>query len=228
MLLHCEEGMAGASAGSLSAPGWLRAETLDTVTDLNEMSLALLAEQAAVRSPQPGGLRPVADVWQRLDATARRRAAACPYLLLDAGFANPRPWQALGGGQPKGQIAEAREMAYTGFFSVPGALDVARLILTYAWHLARTEPAAARLLLGMPAPCANTLAHCTLRQMYELAGRQLEWLKPRWSGRPAVWLELLQAAAAGEGEALERARLHGLTLLAAEVRQAPAERSVRF
>jgi hypothetical protein len=40
-----------------------------------------------------------------------------------------------------------------------------------------------------------------------------------------VWRELLLAAAAGEVPALERARLHGLTLLAAEARGSLPARS---
>jgi hypothetical protein len=36
-----------------------------------------------------------------------------------------------------------------------------------------------------------------------------------------VWRELLLAAASGEAPVLERARLHGLTLLAADARGSP-------
>jgi hypothetical protein len=48
-----------------------------------------------------------------------------------------------------------------------------------------------------------------------------DWLRPRWPARVQVWRELLLAAVSGEVAALERARLWGLTLLAAEVRLAP-------
>lgn len=224
MLLRCEVG-ADAAEGALSACGWLGAETLESVAELNELSLALLAEQAAARAPQPGAaLAQLAELWRHLDTAARRRAAACPYLLLDAGFADQRRWQAAGAGQ----VADAREPAYTAFFTVPGALEAARLVFTYAWHLARTQPAAARLLLGMPAQCVADMGRCSLRQMYALAERHPEWLRPRWLTRPELWQELLAAAAGGEVAALERARLHGLTLLAAEVRLMPPDGSVRF
>jgi len=108
--------------------------------------------------------------------------------------------------------------AYGAFFTVPAATEVARLVFMYAWHLAGSQSAAARLLLGMPAPSAALIARCTLRQIQSLADSHLEWLKPRWPARVQVWRELLAAAAAGEGPALERARLRGLTLLAAEAR----------
>ena len=46
MLLHCErEG--GASDEAALAAGWLRADTLDSLIELNELSLALLVEQSA-------------------------------------------------------------------------------------------------------------------------------------------------------------------------------------
>ena len=54
----------------------------------------------------------------------------------------------------------------------------------------------------------------------------MHWLRPRWAGRVAFWRDLLQAALANEGLALERARLHGIQLLAAELRtlERPATR----
>ncbi|MBV8445548.1 MAG: hypothetical protein JOZ92_06495, partial [Candidatus Dormibacteraeota bacterium] len=99
--------------------------------------------------------------------------------------------------------------------------EVARLVFTYAWHLARCEPSAARLLLGMSAASATLISGYTLRQIQVLAERRLDWLRPRWPARVEVWRDLLIAAASGEGPALERARLRGLTLLAAETFQAP-------
>jgi hypothetical protein len=227
MLLRCEDGTIGLMepGGVPAGPGWLRVETLECVAELNEMSLTLLAEQAAARPPPVGApLARVAELVRHLDSAGRRRAAGCPYLLLDAGFADLRRWHAVAAGQ----VADGAEGRYAPFFTVAAALEAARLVLTYAWHLARTQPAAARLLLGMPAACASALGGCSLRQVYTLAERHPEWLRPRWPARTAVWQELLAAAAAGEGEALQRARLHGLTLLAAEARNAAADRPVRF
>jgi hypothetical protein len=73
----------------------------------------------------------------------------------------------------------------------------------------------------MPASSAALIGHYTLRQIQTLAENHLDWLRPRWPARVQVWRELLLAAVSGEVAALERARLWGLTLLAAEVRLAP-------
>ena len=95
---------------------------------------------------------------------------------------------------------------------------MARLVFTYAWHLARSQNAAARLLLGMTAHCGRLIAVCTLRQIHDLAEMHPEWLQPRWCSRPQFWRELLVSATAGDAAAMEKARLRGLQIMAAETR----------
>ena len=221
MLLHCERDGAAADEGS-PLGCWLRAGTLDTVAELNELALALLAEQAGVRGSAAGALlQPIAELWRSLDGSARQRAAGCPYLLLDAGFADPDRWRAP---PATAQVGDGSTDRYACYFTVPAAAGVARLVFIYAWHLARSQVAAARLLLGMPAPSAAIISRYTLRQIQTLAEDHPQWLRPRWPARVQVWRELLLAAACGETPALERARLRGLTLLAAEARLASRAR----
>jgi hypothetical protein len=224
MLLHCEREGDAADHGAARAAGWLRAGALDSLIELNELCLCLLAEQAAVPSGPPRGLlQQLGELWRGLDGPARRRAASCPYLLLDAGFADPPRWQT----PPAPQVGDAGSDGYSCYFTVPAAAGVARLVFIYAWHLARSQAAAARLLLGMPATSAALIGRCTLRQIEALAESHPEWLRPRWPGRVQVWRELLVAASCGESSALERARLRGLTLLAAEAWLAPVAWSAR-
>jgi hypothetical protein len=219
MLLQCETGSGAGEAAPAAA--WLDRETLESLAELNELCLALLAEQAAARGSSAGGLlRQVAELWHVLDDAARRRAASCPYLLLDAGFGDPLRWRP----PPAPQVGDGGHRgpgAYASFFTVPAAVGVARLVFIYAWHLARSRQAAARLLLAMPAASAVLIRHYTLRQIEALAESHVEWLRPRWPSRVQAWRELLLAAASGEMPALERARLRGLTLLAAEAQFFP-------
>jgi hypothetical protein len=211
-----QEGERRAAGTPLSAGrGWLHGETLESLTELNEQCLELLAEHAArleaVRFPLLHSLR---DLWAALDHVARQRAATCPYLIVDAGFADVRNWGCVG----HHVIHDSQSPAMACFFGGPRATTVLRLALTYGWHLARSRPSAARLLLGMPQMCADRIAACTLRQIETLADRHLEWLQPRWPQRLGVWRELLVNASGGDASALERARMRGLQLLAAEAR----------
>jgi hypothetical protein len=215
MLLQCE--MEADGAPDLLAPAWLLPEMLASLREVNEECLALLAEQAGGRATEASPLlRQFDALWGGLDRAARRRAASCPYLLLDAGFAEPRRWL----GASATQVGDAEAAYRGGFFTVPAAREVARLVFTFAWHLARSAGPAAHLLLGLPPPSAVNIGQYTLPQIQALGESHPQWLRPRWPARVQVWRELLLAAAAGEGRALERARLRGMPLLAAESRLA--------
>jgi hypothetical protein len=93
-----------------------------------------------------------------------------------------------------------------------------RKVLPYGWHLAQSRESAARLLLGMAAPCVKLVGSLTLSQLDELAEKHPAWLQPRWPQRVRIWRELLLAARAGEGTSLQQARLRGLQILAADAR----------
>jgi hypothetical protein len=208
MLLQCEihDGNHGARTGTASA---LRANTLESLFELNESCLALLAEQARLNCGETL-LAQFAEQWRLLDAAGRRRAATCHYLMLDAGFADARRWQ-----RP---AAEAGAATGAAFFTVPGTAALMQAACVFGWHLARCHSSAAQLLLGMPAPCVNLIAQRTLGQIRSVAAAHPEWLRPRWLRHPRVWRELLAAAQSDDPPALWRAQLRGQTLLAAETR----------
>jgi hypothetical protein len=204
-------------------PPWPGGDTLRTLTELNELCLELLAEQALQPlSPAPPMFRELVDLWSQLDSTSRKRAAACPYLLMDAGFCDPYRWQWLSGQQAGTRSADSvhdREpVTYGAFFTVPSVTKVARQVFTNAWYIVQTQPIGAPLYLGMPTHCATLLRACTLRQVTELANQHAGWLRPRWTGRMRVWRELLEAGISGEVQALEMARMHGVQLLAMELK----------
>ena len=195
---------------------WLHAELFETLAGINEECLELLAAQSLTRAMQQHPmLKELAELWRTLDAGSRRRAAGCPYLIVDAGFADARRWRF-----PSGHEVSEPAISAVGapFFTVPGANAVIRRVLQYSRELARNHNVAARMLLGMPAHCATLIAGCTLRQIDDLAERHPAWLRPRWPNRVQVWREFLVTAQLGEGKALELARMHGLQLLAAELR----------
>jgi len=214
-----------------SAQGWLHAQTLESLAEVNEQCLELMCEQAAARTLAPAAREPTGyaqavrpallielhELWEELDGAARRRAARCPYLLVDVGLSEPSRWARVLERQVQD---EPWPRGVGAFFTVPRAASVMRLVVTYAWHLARSQSAAARLLLGMSAPCAEVIAACTLSQVSRLAESHQQWLTPRWPDRLPVWRELLASATAGENAALERIRMRGVQLLAADARSA--------
>src|SRR2546430_11311491 len=118
MLLQCETDDGARGEGWGLAERWLHPETLESLVDLNELCLALFAEQAAVRTAQASLLlRQVGELWRVLDAAARRRAAACPYLLVDARLADPPRWPQPAPPRPGG----GGEAAPTPILTRPGA-----------------------------------------------------------------------------------------------------------
>lgn len=198
---------------------WLRTGSSEALTAINEECLELLIAQSMLRTSQPPPLLgELADLWRSLDARARRRAAECPYLLVDAGFADPRRWRFLNGSVSEPEAVPASDGP--PFFTAPGANDVIRRVLQFARELARTNNVAARLWLAMPQHCTQLLAGYTLREIDMAAARHPAWLRPRWSRQIAVWRDFLLAAGSGDAEAIELSRMHGIQLLAGEVQMA--------
>jgi hypothetical protein len=198
-------------------------DVLSILTELNELCLELLAEQALRPvSPAPPMFRELVDLWGRIDIHSRRRAAACPYLLMDAGFCDPYRWQVLSDQQASARTGvrdfEAAPVIYSKFFTAPSVTRVARQVFTHSWHIVQAQPLGAPLFLGMPAHCAALLRTCSLRQMTDLADQHAGWLRPRWPGRTRVWRELLEAGSSGDVRALEMARMHGVQLMAMELK----------
>lgn len=191
------------------------AETLRTLAELNEQCLELLREQALLHVPNaPPIFRDLIELWSQLDAAAIRRAAACPFLLVDAGFADPNRWKWVAANC----VGDREPAPYAPCFTGSSGVRVAHQVFTNAWYIVRTQSAGASLFLGMPQQCVNLLKNCTLRQVTELANKHAGWLRPRWPGRVKVWRDLLVSAISPRGVMLETARLHGFQMLAMELR----------
>jgi hypothetical protein len=199
----------------MNQQNWLDKATLESVLEVNEQVLALLRTQCRAGLPQPGLLREVGALLLDLDGRALRRAAASTVLLADAGLADARLWSDA----IVGAVNDRLPLTVAPFFTGEGAVAVMRLVMTQAWHLARSEPAAARLLLGISAANLGVIGGCTLSRLIRLAETRSEWLRPRWENRPKVWFDLLSTASQGESGALARLRVRGLQLLAADARQ---------
>jgi hypothetical protein len=77
------------------------------------------------------------EACRTLDERARHRAAACPYLLVDAGFSGSGRWRWMEGER----VNEAAPTPCATFFAVLRASAVTHQVFMYAWHLARSSAA---------------------------------------------------------------------------------------
>src|SRR5579863_9061372 len=89
------------SPGSLPAWKWTGAQTADFVYALNERCLQVLGRQVTEEGRIFRGsetfemMASCQKLWFELDESARRRAAKCPFLLIDMRFQNEKWWREL-------------------------------------------------------------------------------------------------------------------------------------
>ena len=185
----------------------------DQIAELNAQLLDALRRCAHRTTVAPDSplLAELAPLWRRLGEPALHAMARCPYLMLDAGFARTDCWD--------GAVHESAEPRADGWLAAALEPDLVRRTVMFGWHLARANPYAARLSLGMTAPCTRLIARLRLRDLEQLVERRAGSCRLRWEGRPVVWRQLLEAAATGSMVQLESLQLRGLQLLAAEFRR---------
>jgi len=182
---------------------------LAPVAEINEQLLERLRLMAHEQAPQPPRLvELLREDWRRLDAKAQRRLSGCPYLLLDAGFAQPQRWEWIA----SAGVMEAA--ARGGYFAGAGGVALVRRTLVLAWHLARSNRVTARVILGLSALSAERIAASRLADLEALAEVTPGWIVPRWEQQPNVWRQLLAAGCRAQPQALRQAQLRGLQLLA--------------
>jgi hypothetical protein len=194
--------MSGAWDSALLAP----------VAEINEQMLECLRqmalEAAAGDEAAPRLVTLLSEDWRRLDPKAQRRLSACPYLLLDAGFAQPQRWDWL----VSAQVMDAT--VRPSYFRGRDGVALVRRTLLLAWHLARSNRVTARVILGMSALAAERIANARLADLEALAELAPGWIVPRWEAQPNVWRQLIGAACRGQPLVLRQAQLRGLQLLA--------------
>jgi len=183
------------------------------VAELNAQLLELLRQraQSTAADRETPALAGLAPLLMQLAEPALQLLARCPYLMLDAGFSRPACWE--------GAVHEAPRPRTDSWVAPAMAPDLLRRAVMLGWHLARANPYAARICLGMTPQCANLMARMRLRHLELLVEQQAVPCHMRWEDRPTVWRQLLEAAVAGPAGHLETLQLRGLQLIAAEYRQ---------
>ena len=194
-----ESALRTAQAPLWERQNWLRKATLESVLEVNEQVLALLRAQCmtgvAAALAAAGGGSFAAESGRQVAALAPPPVRYCWWM---------RDWPMTGCGRMRSAARSmtASRLFPVPFFTVDGAVAIMRLVMTQAWHLARSEPAAARLLLGVSAANLTVIGGCTLSRLIRLAETRSQWLRPRWESRPKIWCDLLRAAGDGERRGL--------------------------
>jgi hypothetical protein len=185
---------------------------LAPVAEINEQMVECLRtmadSSAADMRAAPKLIGALRDEWRQLDVRAQRRLSACPYLLLDGGFANVARWERLTGSG----VMDAP--AGGGYFSGRAGIALIRRTLLLGWHLARSNRLMASVVLGMSIPSAERIAQTRLKDLEALAELAPAWIVPRWAQQPIVWHQLIAAACADDPITLRQAQLRGVQLLA--------------
>ena len=86
-----------------------------------------------------------------------------------------------------------------------------------AWSVAGSEPNTATLLLGMTPTVSSIIAEFGPQQVERIATLHSASIRLRWATVPGFWRKLLQAASAGDEDALHDVFLYSLQLLGGEL-----------
>ncbi|MET0659375.1 MAG: hypothetical protein ABW110_14600 [Steroidobacteraceae bacterium] len=147
------------------------------------------------------------NLWRNLSASARKRAADVPFLLVDMHFQDATWWRSAK--DPRLKRQPVCDSAFLG----PSAGELMRETLMLAWSLVARDRASATILLGMTPAVGEVVADLDARDVERISARHSRQLQPRWSDFPAFWGRLLAAAHSDNEDALHLIRLHGLQLL---------------
>lgn len=192
----------------------LNSAVLEPLYELNREWLAVLALVPRFWAAKTNRSRlpdPVSASLMTLTPDQRGEIARCPFSLFTARFNDGAYWLGIAGNtavhepHPGDGDAIARE----------AVVSFSELALFYAWHLARVNPSAARIVLGMADQTLSAFEMLTLTSLQRLAATNHELFAPRWPDRTVFWLRLLESLP--ENAALTDARLLGLQMLAAEL-----------
>jgi hypothetical protein len=189
---------------------WLVDGTLDTVLEINHQCLDYLVTMGSTESTSPLAPGRPDEIRDALSPEARAQLAASPYLLVGLHFEEEehrRPPTAPSDLQRTD--APARPL-----FTGPGASDLIRRVLVFAWHMARAHPRHARVVLGMSPECVAYMGRLQLSELDWLAQNRPDCVRVRWERQPRLWQHLLRRSLLPGCESLTHPGLRGLQLMA--------------
>jgi hypothetical protein len=186
--------------------------------DLNRQTIALLVDAAATPLSDRiwSGWRTLGSELAPLDADQREDLARCPFSLLDVGLREVPRWSYAD--HVSKESAQA-ELLFSPI-SLQARLDhLAHAACLFAWHLARIDVIAARLVLAMNSASTSLMAQVTLTDIRRIAKEQLcnGRVRPRWHNRPDIWSRLVHTVRSSERDTFANVTTRGLQLFLQEL-----------
>jgi hypothetical protein len=157
---------------------------------------------------------PVTASLMELDAAHRAAAARCPFTLFNAQFHNASFWISLGSAAV---VRESTKLFADTENKRSSGTSFTEMALFYAWHLVRSHPHAAQLLLGMKSQTVSVFKQFSLARLRYLSTERPDLITPRWPERTRFWKVMLSAARQGAEERIVELRLVGVQMMAAEL-----------
>lgn len=216
------DGFPGAAAPVLAA------DLLGRLASLNLDYLELLIAEAG--RPAPGGVRHlperVLESLRKADRASLRLLASAAFSLYSLGFEDQEFWRSALRKDMRidSQPVDARYGAVSAAVVQSSFCEIA---LLHAWHVAVSQPTAARLILGMPSALIERMTNVQLWQLRRIAVEYPGLLMPRWPANPCFWPEMIKFAAAADARRLHALQQLGHQLLAIDL-QASGGRSSAF
>jgi hypothetical protein len=211
----CAQGLPGVVTPILTS------ELLGRIYQLNLDYLELM--MAAHTSPAAGGMRFLPDrVLDSLCKTThetRQKIATTAISLYSLGFEDQEFWRtALRFDE---QPIDGR---YGALSSSVVQSSFCELALLHAWHVAVTQPIAARVVYGMPTAIIDRMARVRLWQLRRIAVDYPGLLMPRWPANPCFWADMIKFAASGDHRRLHTLQQLGHQLIAIDLQSSADKR----
>jgi hypothetical protein len=183
-------------------------QALDAVSAVNSQLLDALAESARRDSPGFPLGESLRSRLASLSLEERRRGAGCGVFLVDAKFVEFSCWREMALPSetavsteplpPWLPIEESRSLAYSA--------------LLLAWYVIHSNPAIARVLLGMSSAGVLAYRKLTIEDLAQVARCRPDCVRPRWPTRADVWAQLIEGAEGAEPRESRSATLRCLAV----------------
>lgn len=192
---------------------WKGQQALARVHALNERCLELLTQSARADRQSLAFVHQSRGLWNGLNATARKRAAQTPFLLMDVHFQEIQWWR----GAQSARALQRPSLILETVFKGKLAAELMRETLMLAWNTVTMDRRIACLLFGMAPAVSRVIAEFGPQDVERIAARYRSHLRPRWHDFPTYWNNLLIASRDDDEAALEECRLHGVLMIGGEL-----------